>query len=75
MIGIVSGRIFSNIAQERIGMSMVPMYRICPNCKHKYSWNPDVGKLRCPRCGSLYVPDAGGLMWKPVQKNSDGGKK
>lgn len=56
-------------------MSMVPMYRICPNCKHKYSWNPDVGKLRCPRCGSLYVPDAGGLMWKPVQKKSDGSKK
>ena len=31
-------------------MSFVPEYRICPKCKRKYSWDPDVGHLTCPYC-------------------------
>lgn len=32
-------------------MTMVPMYKTCLRCKRKYSWNPDVGNMWCPRCG------------------------
>lgn len=36
-------------------MTMLPMYRNCPICKKRYSWNPDVGIMFCPRCkGSLF---------------------
>lgn len=31
----------------------MPMYKMCPKCKRMYSWNPDVGKMYCPRCGSM----------------------
>ena len=31
-------------------MSFVPEWRICPKCKRKYSWDPDVGNFRCPYC-------------------------
>lgn len=31
---------------------MMPMYKNCPVCKRKYSWNPDVGKMFCPYCAS-----------------------
>ena len=31
-------------------MSMLPMYKMCPVCKRRYSWNPDVGQMFCPRC-------------------------
>ena len=34
-------------------MTLKPMYRKCPKCKKTYSWNPDVGKMFCPGCGSL----------------------
>lgn len=33
-------------------MTMMPMYKKCPVCKRKYSWNPDVGKMFCPYCAS-----------------------
>ena len=36
-------------------MSLLPMYKICPKCKRKYSWNPDVGKIHCPHCGVIGV--------------------
>lgn len=32
-------------------MTMKAEYRICPRCKKKYSWNPDVGMMWCPTCG------------------------
>ena len=31
-------------------MTMVPMYKICPICKKRYAWNPDVGRFFCPSC-------------------------
>ena len=34
-------------------MTMMPMYKICPKCRKKYSWNPDVGKFFCPYCHGL----------------------
>lgn len=37
-------------------MTIVPMYKICPKCHKKYSWNPDVGKFSCPHCGGLGKP-------------------
>ena len=31
-------------------MTMIPIWKICPNCKRKYDWNPDVGRMTCPYC-------------------------
>ena len=31
-------------------MSFVPEWRICPRCKRKYSWDPDVENIMCPYC-------------------------
>lgn len=31
-------------------MTMRPMWKTCPKCHKRYSWNPDVGKIACPRC-------------------------
>ena len=38
-------------------MTLRPMYRKCPKCKKTYTWNPDVGKMFCPRCGRFdFIP-------------------
>jgi len=42
-------------------MTILPMYKTCPKCHKKYSWNPDVGKFNCPHCGGLGKPESGGL--------------
>ena len=34
-------------------MSILPIMKKCSRCGKKYSWNPDVGKLRCPKCGAM----------------------
>jgi predicted nucleic acid-binding Zn-ribbon protein len=34
-------------------MTLVPEKRKCTKCGHVYSWNPDVGKMFCPKCGCL----------------------
>lgn len=47
-------------------MTMVPMHRKCPRCKRKYLWNPDVGKMRCPYCGSLGKAEVGEVSWKKI---------
>lgn len=32
-------------------MSILPMQKVCPKCKRKYNFNPDVGEgLVCPYC-------------------------
>ena len=31
-------------------MTLIPKYKKCPVCKKKYSWDPDVGQISCPRC-------------------------
>ena len=47
-------------------MTMMPMFKICPKCKKKYSWNPDVGKMSCPRCGSLGLPGVGDIVGSTI---------
>ena len=42
-------------------MTLRPMYIKCPKCKKTYSWNPDVGKMMCPRCGNFSLPGTGNL--------------
>lgn len=47
-------------------MTMVPMYKKCPRCKRRYSWNPDVGRMWCPYCGPLGQPGWGDFPWKKI---------
>lgn len=34
-------------------MTMGPIWKTCPKCKKKYSWNPDVGRFFCPHCHGI----------------------
>jgi len=45
-------------------MTMVPMFKKCPRCKRRYSWNPDVGQMWCPHCGPLGGIGWGDIPWK-----------
>lgn len=56
-------------------MTMVPMFKECPRCKRKYLWNPDVGKMWCPYCGSRSIPGAGELPLKIIKEIFLGKKK
>lgn len=56
-------------------MTMVPMYKTCSRCKRKYSWNPDVGKMWCPYCGPLGMPDTGDIPWRKIKDAIKGRKK
>ena len=47
-------------------MTIVPMFKKCPRCKRRYSWNPDVGKMRCPYCGCLSGIDGEDMLWKTI---------
>lgn len=31
-------------------MTLIPMYKVCPFCRRRYSWNPDAMQIRCPYC-------------------------
>lgn len=31
-------------------MSIMPMKHRCPICKKYFQWNPDVGRMFCPKC-------------------------
>ena len=48
-------------------MTMVPMYKKCPRCKRRCSWNPDVGRMWCPYCGPLGKPGWGDFLWKKME--------
>ena len=48
-------------------MTMVPMWKKCPRCKKRYSWNPDVGQMWCPHCGPLGQPGLGDSPWKKIE--------
>ena len=41
-------------------MSLLPMYKRCPNCKRQFTYNPSVGDmgLVCPHCGKAVVKSA-----------------
>lgn len=41
-------------------MSIVPMYKRCPNCKRQFTYNPSVGDmgLVCPHCNKAVVKSA-----------------
>ena len=45
-------------------MTIVPVFKKCPKCNKKYSWNPDVGRMWCPNCGPFSMPGAGDIAWK-----------
>ncbi|MGO5053941.1 hypothetical protein ACTQ6A_15770 [Lachnospiraceae bacterium LCP25S3_G4] len=30
-------------------MTMMPMWKTCPKYHKRYSWNPDLGQMRCPK--------------------------
>mgnify|MGYP004498740321 CR=1 FL=1 len=36
-------------------MTIMPMFKICPKCKRRYSWNPDARNMWCPYCGPLSI--------------------
>ena len=44
------------------------MYKKCPKCKRRYSWNPDVGKMCCPYCRPFGVPGAGDIPLNKILK-------
>ena len=44
-------------------MTIVPQYKICPRCKRRYSWNPDIGQMWCPFCGPKSTAGAGDILW------------
>lgn len=44
-------------------MTIVPMYKICPRCKRRYQWNPDIGKMWCPFCGPRTTLGMGDIPW------------
>lgn len=49
-------------------MSSLPMYKTCPNCGRKISYNPSIGNMApvCPYCGkpsgSVFTEIANALM-------------
>ena len=55
-------------------MTIVPVFKKCPKCKKKYSWNPDVGHMWCPNCGPFSMPGAGDIPWKGKMKDILGKK-
>ena len=53
-------------------MSMAPIWKVCPMCNKKYSWNPDVGKLVCPHCSKL--DDKSETLWDKMFKKKEDNK-
>ena len=49
-------------------MTLISMYKRCPRCKKKYSWNPDTGKIMCPHCGILSLI---GTKILPIGRNKE----
>ena len=43
---------------------MVIQVKRCPECKKRFTWNPDVGKFRCPYCFGLGKTKKEGLLSK-----------
>ena len=45
-------------------MTMLPKWKTCLKCHQMYSWNPDVGEIRCPRCHPIVGIDIGRLLFE-----------
>lgn len=41
---------FRTGGKEVISMTILPWKKICPVCGKEYDFNPDAGKMFCPRC-------------------------
>lgn len=50
-------------------MTMLPMWKKCPECHKKYDWNPDAGHFNCPYCHGLGKP--GGGIWGNIFGKKD----
>lgn len=55
-------------------MRLIEKYHKCPRCGSMFTWNPDIGKNICSKCGQYVIPGMGEL---PGQKRTEGlfGKK
>ena len=48
-------------------MTMISVYKKCKDCGCVYSWNPSVGKIGCPKCGSMRATNLGrDLSWLDI---------
>lgn len=58
-------------------MSMMPMYKKCPNCKRRYNYNPGVGNLGfiCPHCGKPTADVSVRKTEQPIKEIKDLFKK
>ena len=56
-------------------MTIRPMYKTCTKCKLTYSWNPSVGRMWCPNCGTLGIFGKRGDAGKGKKDNVFGRKK
>ncbi len=56
-------------------MTMVPMYKKCPRCRRRYSWNPDAGQMWCPYCGLIGKPGLDDNPWKKIKDILKGKRK
>ena len=56
-------------------MSLRPEYHRCLNCGKLWSFNPDVGQFRCPRCHSMEMGPSLGTSLSAMKLLSDPFKK
>ncbi|MGN0610131.1 MAG: hypothetical protein ACI4J6_13055 [Oscillospiraceae bacterium] len=58
-------------------MSMMPMYKICPHCKRRYSYDPSTGSLGfiCPHCGKPTADVSVRKTKQPIKEIKDLFKK
>lgn len=54
-------------------MSIMPMYKKCPNCKQEFSYNPSTGNfgLVCPHCRKPIALSAAGEVKDTINKIKD----
>lgn len=54
-------------------MSIIAMYKTCETCNKTFLWNPDVGRMNCPRCGKPVI--IGRADWKKILVSGDKKRK
>lgn len=52
-------------------MTIKPIYKTCPICLRKYSWNPDIGQMWCPYCGKKGILGLDELSRKIFKRGSE----